>query len=121
MADQFVIHEHSGYGPLHFDFMLQSGSVLATWQLPASPAELQAGQCLPARKLSDHRIAYLTYQGPVSNGRGQVKALDTGSFNSISSAKGLWEVELIGKVLRGRFELRQIGPAEDAWTLTRLP
>ena len=75
MADAFVIQIHSGCGEPHYDFMLECGEALATWQLARSPEGLAAGGEMPAKKLADHRKAYLICEGPVSRGRGEVNIL----------------------------------------------
>ena len=118
MAVRFVIQIHSGCGPTHYDLMLERPEALATWQVASSPAELAPGGSLAARRLGDHRKAYLTYEGPVSGGRGQVAILDAGSYEPVASADGRWLVRLAGRKLRGTFELIRTGEC-DAWTLTR--
>ncbi|REK10895.1 MAG: hypothetical protein DWQ37_15765 [Planctomycetota bacterium] len=61
----------------HWDLMLESEGVLHTWALNAEPV---AGQCCDAEQLPDHRPAYLTYEGPVSGGRGTVTQWDRGEY-----------------------------------------
>ena len=66
---RYVVLEHEWNG-VHWDFMLEAGAMLRTWAIdrPIVPeAEL------PARALADHRHEYLTYEGPVSGGRGRVR------------------------------------------------
>ena len=116
----FVIQIHSGFGPRHYDLMLQHGRALATWQLPASPEGLRVGQSLAARHLPDHRLEYLTYRGPVSRGRGEVQPLDQGALNYLVSEKDRLEVELNGRIFSGRYELRRRTDASAEWELTRL-
>lgn len=120
MDNEFVIQIHSGHGPLHYDLMLSpdADSPLATWSLPASPADLPAGQGLSARKLPDHRRAYLTYQGPVSGDRGRVEILDRGRYRTIARHARRWVFELQGRRIVGRFELLAHGDG-DAWVLHR--
>jgi len=117
MASAFVIQIHSGYGDLHYDLMLERGKVLATWQLSLPPGKLHPGQALSVRKLPDHRLAYLTYEGPISGRRGEVKILDSGSFELLRCDERQWTVKLDGGSTRGRFEL--IREEGDAWTLRR--
>jgi len=119
MPKAFVIHIHSGFGPTHYDLMLEQGQALATWQLSQSPQPLEPGQAMPARKLPDHRRAYLTYQGPVSQGRGQVAMLDKGAYEPLRADEAYWEFRLSGRVLIGKFCLRRSGQGED-WTLERM-
>ncbi len=121
MRRQFVIHAHSGQGELHYDLMLSKGDVLATWQLRESPVGIPVGESILASRLSDHRAAYLTYQGPVSGGRGEVAMLDRGSYELLSEQPARWEVRLDGTKISGRYELVREGGSEGAWTLRHLP
>ncbi len=115
MEQQFVIHIHSGYGPVHYDLMLQHGETLATWQLSQSPAELTSDEKIAAKKLQDHHIAYLSYEGPVSKDRGQVTVLDKGTYKFLSADDRHWEIEMNGKLLKGRFVIEQSGQAPEEW------
>lgn len=121
MSRAFVIHVHSGCGPLHFDLMLEGADALATWQVPLAPAGLGPGESTPARRLPDHRTDYLTYEGPVSRGRGTVARLDGGPYELLAAAEARRLVRLCGEKVRGSFELRRTGPGQDDWTLARLP
>jgi len=120
MSKAFVIHIHSGYGPLHYDLMLQHEQSLATWRFDASPADIRPDQVLPAHRIRDHRLAYLSYEGPVSGGRGRVDVLDRGGCVLVSADESRWEIALTGKLLRGRFELMLADPKANAWTFRRL-
>jgi len=114
MAKAFVIQHHRGHGPDHFDMMLEQADSLATWQFSQSPLQIGRGQQLTARRIGDHRPAYLTYEGPVSGGRGNVSIVERGDFRLIRTEEGRWELELHGRRLVGRFELirRKTEPGE---------
>jgi hypothetical protein len=118
MIEPFVIHLHSGYpgaaGP-HYDLMLRRGDVLATWQMDRSPLELGTGQSISARKLEDHRLVYLTYEGPVSGGRGQVARQDEGTYELLAEEAQGWRVRFSGRRMRGIYRLCPEGA--DDWTL----
>ena len=120
MKVAFVLHAHSGYGELHYDLMLSVGEALATWQLPASPVVLAKGGEMPARRLVDHRSAYLEYEGPVSRGRGRVQRIDGGEYELVSQGPLRWEIVFSGSDLAGRWELVRPDEGTDAWTLRRL-
>ena len=120
MARDFVIQIHSGYGPLHYDLMLARGEALATWQLTVSPAEMAAGQEVGAKKLADHRLAFLRYEGPVSKGRGRVAVLDKGTYELLEEAEGRWRICLNGRAVQGAFELKRRGECADEWAFRRL-
>jgi len=118
MALAFVIHEHSGYGPTHYDLMLEDGPVLATWQIPVCPIEIGQTGTISAIKLPDHRRRYLDYEGPVSRDRGEVRLVDKGTYKVLARDEGLWRVKLCGGVLQGTFELVKEG--EGSWLVRRL-
>ena len=44
--------------------MLEAGDTLWTWALPAEPVP---GTELLGERITDHRLAYLTYEGPLSD------------------------------------------------------
>ncbi len=102
--------------------MLQQGpdQPLATWQLLSPPELLAAGQQMPARRIQDHRQAYLDYQGPVSKGRGSVQFLDRGQYELLYADQGRWSVRLDGTLLKGPYELLRTDQQTDQWTLRRL-
>ena len=126
MASAFVILLHTGHGAAHFDLMLPRAGALATWQLPEDPAALGVGQSSPARRLADHRTAYLTYQGPVSAGRGTVRQAHAGTCLILHADDTCWQVRMEGQTCRALFELRRIeqegtGQGEaDRWEVRRV-
>ena len=89
MSGRFVILEHVGHGEDHFDLMLAVGEVLATWQFDRWPDEGSVG-----RPLADHRVAYLTCEGPISGGRGEVRRIAEGTFDIVSESSDDWRVAL---------------------------
>jgi hypothetical protein len=101
MTSPFVILEHN-YRGVHWDFMLQCGTVLRTWALAAEP---EPGCRVKARALPDHRLAYLDYEGPVSGGRGDVTCWDRGSYEMLQCGDELVVVQLRGAHCRGKATL----------------
>ena len=61
----------------HWDLMLEEDGKLLTWAL-SEP--LQPANTILATRLTDHRIEYLNYEGPVSGGRGSVSQVLTGTY-----------------------------------------
>ena len=116
----FVIHVHSGLGPLHYDLMLEGAEALATWQLAVPPTELEAGQSVAARELPDHRKLYLTYEGPIRNNRGQVEILDHGEYEPLETGDRRWVVLINGRLISGKFELSRLDPWSVNWEIRRL-
>jgi len=95
---RFVLLEHD-HPVLHWDFMLERGSVLRTWRLDHLP---EAAGKTGVEPLPDHRVAYLDYEGPVSGDRGSVRRVDRGDFELIREDEELIEVVLTGERLQGR-------------------
>lgn len=117
-ASRFVVQHHTGYGPEHWDLMLEHGDALATWALQACPGP-DTPDPIPARRLPDHRKAYLDYEGPVSRGRGTVRIFDRGTYTTCARTPDCWVVELAGSVLAGRYRLQR-STGTDEWCFQRL-
>jgi hypothetical protein len=96
----------------HFDLMLEVGGMLRTWSIPELPV---SGKLIQAEALLDHRLAYLDYEGPVSDNRGSVSRVDEGEYEVLADSAELWHVRLAGKVLNGRLELRQAEDSPSQW------
>jgi hypothetical protein len=113
---RFVILRHemppSSSRGAHFDLMLEVGGGLRTWSIPELPAP---GKLIQAEALSDHRLAYLDYEGPVSDNRGSVSRVDEGEYEVLADSAGLWHVRLAGKALSGKLELRQLEDSPSQW------
>lgn len=118
MPRRFVILHHTGFGQDHYDLMVEQDTFLATWQFSRHPATADSSEGLPCRPLPDHRTAYLDYQGPVSNGRGEVRQADGGTCDVEISEESFWRVTFHGRQLRGQFELQRSKPIEDGWVFT---
>ena len=104
---RFVVQHHQvNESEEHWDLMLEDGDALATWQVPEPPA--QWGKMGICRELSPHRKAYLTWQGPISSGRGQVAIVAGGEFTTILRNENLWRLRLAGGRISGLLELSRI-------------
>jgi hypothetical protein len=115
--------------PSHWDFMLEQGDALLTWSLAELPAPWHeaAGKSQPpagtaaailaveATKLAVHRLAYLDYEGPVSDGRGEVTRCDGGDYRLLEASEARVCVELAGRQIRGRITLDRT--SGDRWRL----
>ncbi len=122
--NRFVVQHHTGYGPEHWDLMLEDGDVLVCWRLERPPIS-EGTESIPATRLSDHRKTYLTYEGPVSGGRGSVRIFDAGQIRPLRKEPHLWTVEFAGTHLQGLFTLFERPSPEEAhvssghWILSR--
>lgn len=123
---RYVILEHSpgpaGPRDLHWDLMLDWGAALRTWALEAPLTALGGApggvRRINARRLDDHRRAYLDYEGPVSGDRGHVRRWDRGDFAAVHSNDSELVLELRGERFAGRLRLvRDAGDAQ-CWTLS---
>ena len=103
---RFVILTHDHPFP-HWDLMLESGDRLRTWRLLAEPAPDFA---VPAERLSDHRLMYLDYEGPVSGDRGHVTRWDAGTFSAQIDDGERLRVKLNGERLYLAAEVRHSAP-----------
>jgi len=95
--------------PSHWDVMLESAGVLRTWALAERP---NSDVPVSAEALPDHRLHYLTYEGPISGGRGSVARWDGGEYSRIEETPEKLRVELRGEELAGNATLRRQG---DSW------
>ena len=119
MTTRYALLKHSGHGPLHFDLLLElePGSPLATWQLPVDPRGA-AVEDLEGRRIQDHRPAYLTYEGPVSGGRGHVERPAGGPLEVLSAEADRVEFVLQGPGWAGHFILKR--SEDDLWRLQQV-
>ena len=115
---RFVVLEHETAGGRHWDFMLETGDVLATWALDGPP---DAASQIAARALPDHRKAYLDYEGPVSDNRGSVTQWDAGTYQLEHRSETQLEATLSGTRLDGRATLVRSPDDPDQWRFCFAP
>ena len=99
----------------HFDLMLERGAVLRTFTLPRWPASDESVPCEP---LADHRLAYLSYEGPISGNRGQVTRHESGEYDLITDSPGKLVLSLRGQRLRGTLTLTRSETHAVTWEAT---
>ena len=111
---RFVIQEHTAAADVHWDFMLESesGESLQTHRLDIEPQHILQN---PANvvKIFDHSPRFLTYQGPVSKGRGRVRIVEAGTYKITYQSPNRIELNLNGQILKGNFILNQT--RDDQW------
>jgi len=107
---RFVVlhHEQSSDGE-HWDLMLESDQVLTTWSLPPHSLPLESFRSR-ARRLPDHRIAYLDYEGPVDGNRGTVRRIDTGTYDILETNRFAFD----GNVFSGTLSIEPTN-GDDVW------
>ena len=116
MPTRFVILHHRLENSEHWDLMLEHGEVLLTWQLPMEPTGLD---CFPmlAKRIADHRKAYLSHEGPISEDRGTVRRISSGivRIDEITMFRCGFTIE--SERWKGEFEL--VCHSGTDWTLDR--
>ena len=115
---RFVVLQHDSPRGLHWDFMLETGDVLATWALPVPP---NCAVKITAESLPDHRLLYLDYEGVISGGRGSVMRWDWGTYEIQSQTDSEWAVHLTGQRLQGDAHLSQLPDNPKEWHFTFTP
>lgn len=114
--NQFVVAEHTAAGRVHWDLMLEHEGVLWTWRLDIHPAVIHGPAS--AKRIFDHPLKFLTYEGPVQNGTGSVSITDKGGLRFQQLEPETITVELDGNILKGCFTLEQTDAPQ--WTLTKI-
>lgn len=99
----------------HFDLMLEDGGALRTWACDELP---RLGQSVTADQLRDHRLAYLDYEGPVSNHRGSVKRVAGGEYELIRETAEALQVRLTGENWRGVLTLDRLPDGTQRWRVS---
>ena len=103
----------------HWDLMFEVSGSLRTWALNNDP---NTGHPVKAVSLQEHRMEYLTYEGPVSRNRGSVRRIDSGTFEFVTDTAGEVVVRMEGDVLIGTIRLEKMpGNADDEWQVTYEP
>lgn len=89
----------------HWDLMFESQDALRTWAIDWAPVVGQSGL---GRRLADHRLEYLEYEGPISGNRGSVRRWDAGCYELVTESENVWRVRLAGSRLAGEARLERI-------------
>lgn len=84
-----VVLFHQGGFREHWDLMLEVRNTLWTWRLAKLPT---INQKILGERIADHRTHYLDYEGPVSNNRGTVNRIRTGSYRWVKESPNYFAV-----------------------------
>ena len=109
---RFAISRHESPRGLHWDLFLEDGDTLRTWALPQTP---QPGATMICDALPEHRLAYLDYEGAISDGRGAVSLWDRGSYAIQQQSDAELILTLRGQRLAGRVVLERLAHAPGTW------
>ncbi len=119
---RYVVLHHRPFsaGVVHFDWMFENGESLLTWATDSLPSRTSAST-VPANKLPDHRAVYLTYEGPLSDNRGDVSQVEKGYCKAICIQADHCKFELTGD-LAGTLSFKRNQRGVDAtWTWSFRP
>jgi len=109
---KFVIQEHKKEGDVHWDLMLESDGFLETYRLDLPPEEI-ASRPANAQKIFDHPIKFLTYEGPVNEGKGSVSISEAGTYCVAKKTDETIEMNLNGKILKGNLVMTRV--TDEQW------
>jgi len=115
-----VILRHASRLDVHYDWLLDppSGGLRDTGMASGAPPLLWTGRTALApqawaivrtwriEQIGDHRRDYLTYEGPLTGGRGTVRRADHGWFTPIIWRPRRIVLRLVTRQLRGRIDCR---------------
>lgn len=121
---QTVVLRHETKRDAHFDWLLEDpraeaeSGKLATFRAATPPATWSVRHPLIVERLADHRRVYLHYQGPISDGRGWVRRVDTGHAVVHRATEAWIDLTLNTMQYRGRLRLSHVsGPV---WRIATL-
>jgi hypothetical protein len=117
MSLRYAILHHTGVAEAHFDLMFETfpGSDLATWRSPVWPVH----GATPVVRLTDHRRAYLDFQGDLTRKRGRVERVAGGACAVEVGPQGQWTVRFLTGTHPATLVIVARGP--DAWEATDEP
>jgi bifunctional non-homologous end joining protein LigD len=102
---RFVIQRHSREEePVHWDLMLEKNGILETYRV-GLPPEKWGNEPVEAAKIFDHPLKFLTYEGSINKGKGQVKIADSGTYRVLTEGKKQRQLKFTGRILKGKFQL----------------
>ena len=111
---RFVIQHHITKDQPHWDLLIEQRNDLATWRVLLDPKDWP-GKTIPCQKTADHRRIYLTYEGPISNDRGDVQIFASGACRIRQVSEDLKHVALYGDNISGQMDLQHLH--DDEWQL----
>lgn len=94
-----VLFHECGPGS-HYDLMVEDPDAPAgqawlwTWRIEYPPDQWRAHSPLQLVPLPAHRRDYLTYEGPLSDGRGQVTRVDQGQARVCQTSPGVKQLDI---------------------------
>jgi len=109
---RFVVLQHDSPDGLHWDLMLETDELLATWNFGQTP---DCSEPVTIAELPDHRVEYLDYEGSISQGRGMVKRWDYGTYEIVRQSEHEWVLDVCGTKMIGRVSLCRSADEHRVW------
>ncbi len=108
---RYVVLRHEGIDDPHYDLMFETspGSDLTTWRSKKWPIDTET----PLVQLGEHRRAYLEYEGPLSNDRGNVQRIAAGRYRLDRPSDTLWRITFRDFIAISQLEFRH--QKNDLW------
>jgi len=117
---RYVLLRHSlDTGDFHYDLMLElrpgrGSSARTLWGLERADLPKRGASRLEWRTHRMHRRRYLTFEGDLGKNRGSVERIDRGQY-CVAQVGGCLILEILGKLLSGRFTLLRSGYGRHVW------
>jgi hypothetical protein len=96
---RFAALFHTGHGATHYDFLLEvpGKSQVMTWHVALAPDQWPGASSsqLKAERIQGHRAVYMTYEGPVAGGRGEVKRVAAGTATVVMETTAFVKLHLV--------------------------
>lgn len=100
----FVIQQHERQGePIHWDLMLEKDDYLETYRV-SIPPEKWGSNAVEAMRIFDHPLKFLTYEGSVNNGKGNVTIADSGVCRMLPEKENKLTIDFEGAIVKGEKE-----------------
>lgn len=120
---RYVLLRHSLEArDFHYDLMLElrpgrGSSARTLWGLQRPDFPKLAARRLEWRTHRMHRRRYLTFEGDLGKNRGSVERIDRGQY-CVAQVGGRLTLEIVGKLLSGRFKLLRLEYGRHVWIRT---
>lgn len=112
-----VLLHHTAATGDHFDWLLaEPGNpegLLRTFRVLVPTDEWAGLRAWDLELIQPHRRIYLTYEGPIPGGRGEVRRVDEGTFAAVAWSDERMELDVAMRGVRGRVELVKV--SEKHW------
>lgn len=108
-------------GSSHFDWLIDQPRLtqehrLLAWRCSTRPDEPMAP--FSAHQMPDHRAHYLTYQGPLTDNRGQVQRVAVGEVIALTATADHADLTIRWKNATVRYHADRSPDSDEQWDFT---